>query len=190
MTRTNLLSMGLIATLIIPFLMLDVTTAEIYDGNPKDKTLERLQEKETRELVLKQLKSLGIEYDDLEQKLESVKSTSEREKVDDRLQEIKAEINKIEQDNHKHDIPSERLEGMIDQQDAFEEQLRNSKILEFVTSVGIDLTSQEIQIGLNRDTVDEKNIDSIVTQIEQIMPNGAKWHVVYSDLASFVSCTR
>lgn len=50
--------------------------------------------------------------------------------------------------------------------------------------------SKEIQIGLNENLVNSENIDSIVDQIDEIMPDNAEWHVVYSDMATFLSCTQ
>ena len=44
--------------------------------------------------------------------------------------------------------------------------------MKFVTSIAIDITSKEIQIGLNQNNVNSDNIDSIILQLELIIQNG------------------
>jgi len=136
------------------------------------------------------LNSLGTEEEDLKQKVKTEKSASEKQNINKRLNDIKSEMDKIDKDNHKRDIPQAQLEKLINQQEDFEEKLLKSNVLEFITSVGIDITSKEIQVGVNQDTVNSENIDSVVSELEQIMPKNAKWHVVYSDSAEFLSCTQ
>lgn len=189
-TIKTILFASLITAMILPFSTMDFADAKVDNKNPKDKTLERLQEKQTREEVLKKLNSLGAEEDDLKNKIKSEIRESEKQKINSRLGEIKSEMDKIEKDNHKRDIPQAQLENLIAQQDSFEEKLQNSEVIEFITSVGIDITSKEIQVGVNRNTVNSVNIDSVVSQIEQIMPKNANWHVVYSDSANFLACTQ
>lgn len=82
------------------------------------------------------------------------------------------------------------MKTLIEQQTSFEENLRDSTVIQFVTSVGIDITSKEIQIGLNQDIVNSKNIDLIVAALEEFMPKYAKWHIVYSNVAEPRSCTQ
>ena len=127
---------------------------------------------------------------ELKEKLETEKSSSEKRNANARISEIKSEMDAIDRENHKRDIPQSKLNTLISQQDAFEAKLLNSSIVEFVTSVGIDVTSKEIQIGLNMNTVNSGNINSVVNVLEELMPRNAKWHVVYSENADFISCTQ
>ena len=140
--------------------------------------------------VLKNLKDLIEQEEDLTRQLESEPRSSEKQNIENRLKDVKSEIDRIDKANHERDIPQAELEKLIEQQTVFEEKLFDSRVVKFVTSIGIDITSKEIQVGLNQDIVDSKNIDSIVSTLEGLMPKDAKWHVVYSDVAKPVSCTQ
>lgn len=188
-TVKTILFASLIAAMILPFSTMDFADA-MTDKNPKDKTLERLQEKQVREEVLRKLTALADEEEVIKNKNTSKISESEKQNNNSRMSEIKSEMDKIDRDNHKRDIPEAQMEKLINQQDSFEEKLVNSKVIEFITSVGIDITSKEIQVGINKNTVNSDNIDSVVTQLEQIMPRNANWHVVYSESAEFLACTQ
>ena len=192
-TIKTILFAGLLAAMILPFSAMDVAEAQTDQKNPRDKTSERMQEKEARELISKKINVLGHEHNDLKEKLKHESDKNEQEKINKRINEIKTKMDKIEQDNHKKDIPQAQMEKLISQQESFEEKLLDSSVFEFVTSIGIDITSKEIQIGIDQDRVNSDNIDSVVADLEQMMPNNAKWHVVYSDraeLLSHSSCTQ
>ena len=192
-TIKTILFAGLLAAMILPFSAMDVAEAQIDQKNPRDKTSERMQEKEARELISKKINALGHEYNDLKEKIKHESDKNEQDKINKRVNEIKTKMNKIERDNHKKDIPQAQMEKLISQQESFEEKLLDSSVFEFVTSVGIDITSKEIQIGIDQDRVNSDNIDSVVADLEQMVPNNAKWHVVYSDraeLLSHSSCTQ
>ena len=199
MTSRNvktILFASLIAAMILPFSMTGVSAAPNENAktdnhkNPKDKTLERIQEKETRKLVLKQMKDLYSEEQYLKEKLKSETRESEKQKIKKRANEIKFQLDEIEHNNHKRDIPQAQLNKLVGKQDAFEEKLFASNVAEFVTSVGIDITSKEIQIGLDEKLVNSDNIDSIVENLEDIMPRNTKWHIVYSDIARATACNQ
>lgn len=189
-TIKTVLFAGLLAAMILPFSAMDVAEAQTDKKNPKDKTLERIQEKNDRELILKKTNELDAEENDLKEKIKSEKNESEKQKINKRLNEIKSELDKIDKKNHEKDIPQAQMEKLISQQDAFEEKLIDSDVIEFVTSVGIDITSKEIQVGINQDIVSSDNIDTIVSDLEKIMPKNAKWHVVYSDTVELLSCNQ
>ncbi len=176
--------------MILPFSIIDIAEAEVNNKNPKDKTLERIQEKVERELVLKEQKSLDIEEKDLKKRIKSEKNISEKIKINKRIAEIKSQKDEIERINHMKDIPKTQVERLIHQQDTFERKLLNSDAVKFVTSIGIDITSKEIQIGLNKNIVNSDNIDLIVSELEQMMPQNIKWHVVYSTPAEALSCNQ
>ena len=72
----------------------------------------------------------------------------------------------------------------------FEERFLISELVQYVTSVGIDITSNEIQIGLNQDVVNSGNIDSVVSDLEGLIGNGVNWHVVYSTPAESLTCNQ
>ena len=188
-TKTILFA-SLIAAMILPFSSMNLADAEEFDKNPKDKTLDRLHEKEIRKQFLKKLNELGVEEADLKEKLDSVDNETEREKIIQRIDLIKSERTNMENENHKKNIQQTKLRELVYQQILFEKKLQNSNILEFVTTVGIDVTSKEIQVGLNQDTVNPKNIDSIVFAIGQFMPEDTPWHIVYSDAVTSLSCTQ
>lgn len=182
---------SLIAAMILPFGVADISaTQEQDEKNPRDKTAERMQEKEDRQVTLQKIKELVIKEKYLEEKIESTPSESEKEELNSKLNEVRSELDKIDEENHKKDLSEVDVKTLIEQQTAFEENLRDSAVIQFVTSMGIDITSKEIQIGLNQDIVNSKNIDSIVKALEELMPKHAKWHVVYSNAAEPLSCTQ
>ena len=120
--------------------------------------------------------------------MESASSQSEKDEIDDKLSKIKAKLDKIEQENHKKDLSEAEMQALVDQQTIFEEKLLDSFVKESVTS--IDITSKEIQVGLNQDIVNSRNIDSVVNELEALIPDGAKWHIVYSDTAEPLACSQ
>jgi len=181
---------SLITAMILPFSMTDFADAEKADKNHKDKTLERIKEKTDRDITSKKLKNIYFEEEDLRKKIDIETREDEKQKMNKRIGEIKSERKQIEIDNHKRDISKTELNRLITNQDHFEANLLNSNVLEFVTSIGIDITSKEIQIGLNSDIVNSENIDVIVGQLDQLMPKQVKWHVVYSDVAEPLGCTQ
>lgn len=190
LTKTILFA-SLIATMILPFGIADISaTSEQDDKNPRDKTAERMQEKEDRQVILQKIKELVTKENKLEEKIESMPHGHEKEEISSKLNEIRIELDKIYKENHKKDLSEADVKILIEQQTAFEEDLRSSTAVRFVTSVGIDITSKEIQIGLNRDIVNSENIDSVVAVLEEIVPKHVKWHVVYSSLAESLSCTQ
>ena len=180
----------LIAAIILPFSVMNFAEGGQDDTNPRDKTLERTQEKEEREITLKRLISLDDEEKTLNEKLKSENREGEKQEINKRLEEIKSEMAEIKKANHSRDIPKTNLDTLINQQTVFEERLLNSTLIQYVTSVGIDITSKEIQIGLNQDVVNSDNIDSIVSDLEKLIDNDAKWHVVYSTLAEPLACIQ
>lgn len=183
--KTALLA-SLIAAMVLAFSATDAAGAE--DRHPKDKTLERAQEKQDRELVLQKIQRLADEQAELTEKLLSEDDQSDIQRLIARLDEIESELEGIERDNHENDIPQPQLDGLIGQKDAFEGELLQSDAMRFVTTVGIDITSREIQVGLNADLVDPSNIDSIVDDLQEMMPAGAGWHVVLSEIARPPAC--
>lgn len=185
----TILFASLIAAMILPFSAMDLAEAGEYK-NPKDKTLERSQEKQERDLVLQNIQRLDDEQKELKEKLQYEDDQGEKQRIHARLNEIKSELDKIERDNHKKDIPQPQLAELIGQQDAFEEKLLRSNAVKFVTTVGIDITSKEIQIGLNEDLVNSDNVDSIVYDLQKMMPADAGWHFVFSDTAELLSCDQ
>jgi len=190
-TTKTILFASLIAAMILPFSTMDFAEAKQVDNkNPKDKTLERIQEKTVREEVLKKIKELDTENEDLKNKVKSETNQGEIQRINKRISEIKSEMEQMEQDNHKKDIPEAQLNKLINQQESFEQKLLNSDVAEFVTSIGIDITSKEIQIGLDQYSVNSENIDSVVSILEELMPKNAQWHVVYSNRAQPLACTQ
>lgn len=95
-------------------------TAEAEDRHPKDKTLERAQEKQDRELVLQRIQGLADEQAELAEKLLSEDDQGEAERISARLDEIESELDGIGRDNHENDIPQPQLAELIGQKDAFE----------------------------------------------------------------------
>lgn len=163
---------------------------KISDRNLRDKTAERTYEKEERKLLLIQISALIKEEMDLEDRLEYETDEAEKKRITERINEIKTQLNEIEQNRHKGNISPMQLEILASQQASFEEDLMSSDLTQYVTSVGIDITSKEIQIGLNQDVVDSSNIDSIVSDLEEFMADDARWHVVYSKPAEPVTCNQ
>ncbi len=169
----------------------------LEDRNPREKTLERAQEKEDLTLTLKKITELDAEEKDLQEKLKAGADESERKRFGERIGEIKSELDEIERSNHDKDIPRAKLDKLAAQRNAFEENLLNSTnagnnthAIKFVTSIGIDIASQEIQIGLNKDIANSTNIDQIVDELKEMMPHDADWHVVYSTVAEPLACDQ
>ena len=181
---------SLIAAMILPFSTMDFAEAQTDKKNPRDKTVERTLEKEERKKVLNKLNQLDSEEKDLKEKAKSEKHQAEKQKIDKRLNEIKGEKENIDRENHNKDIPQKQLSKLIKQQDKFEARLLNSDVIQYVTLVGIDITSKEIQVGINQNLVNDTNIDSVINQLDAIMPKKVNWHTVYSDVASTLSCTQ
>ncbi len=193
MTSKNiktLLFAGIIAAMILPFSSMDSAEAQTDKKNPRDKTVERTLEKDERKKVLNKLNSLGAEEKALKEKAKSEKRQGEKQKIDKRLNEIKVEVEDIDRENHNKDISQRQLSKLIKQQEKFEARLLNSDVIQYVTLVGIDITSKEIQIGINQNLVNDTNIDSVINQLDTIMPKKANWHTVYSDVASTLSCIQ
>jgi len=186
----TILSASLVVAMFLPFNGMNVIEAQTDDRNARDKTLERIQEKNYRELILKEIIALTAEKEDLKNKSQSASGNDEKQHIDARIDEIKSELNEIDKKNHMRDIPQAQLERLIKQQDSFEEKLLRTDLVKFVTSIGIDITSQEIQVGVDRDIVNSGNIDVLVAEFERMMPENAKWHVVYSDRVEFLSCNQ
>ncbi len=188
-TKTILFA-SLIAAMICPFSTMDFAEAQTDKKNPRDKTVERTLEKDERKKVLNKLNALGAEEKVLKEKAKSEKRQDEKQKIDKRLDEIKVEAESIDRENRNKDIPQRQLSKLLKQQEKFEARLLNSDVMQYVTSVGIDITSKEIQIGINQNLVNDTNIDSVINQLDTIMPKKANWHTVYSDVASTLSCTQ
>ena len=179
-----------IAVMVIPFSVIDFADATKDDRNPRDKTVERIQEKEDRQKILQELNMLNSEESDLKEQIKVEFNKQAREQIKERLKEVRSEIDSIKQDAHKKDMPKIQTQVLIKQQELFEEKLLDSEIVRFVTKVGIDIESKEIQIGLNQNIVNKTNEDAIIDQINSMMPKTANWHVVYSDATETLSCTQ
>ena len=122
------------------------TDRDIDQTHPRDKTDERMQEKQERIKISQKLDKL---YEEAE-KLSTYNETDPGDPaIHARISEIESEIKAIDAENHKWDLSEEQISEMITRQDAFELRLFNSTHYEYVTSIGIDITSREIQIGLN-----------------------------------------
>ena len=67
-------------------------------------------------------------------------------------------------------------------------ELLQSDAMRFVTAVGIDIAGREIRVGLNADLVDPSNIDSMADGLQEVMPAGAGWRVVLSEIARPPAC--
>lgn len=182
----------LFASLIVAMRLTFSATAfaETEYKNPKDKTLERTQEKHDRDLVLQKMQKLYNEEKQLKDQLQSEDDRAEKQRINTRLGQIQAELDRIDRANHANDMLQSQIDELVDQQDAFEEKLMLSNSVKFVTTVGIDITSREIQVGLNKDLVDSKNVDSVVDDLRKMMPSDARWHIVFSDTAKLLSCTQ
>ena len=178
-TKTILFA-SLIAAMICPFSTMDFAEAQTDKKNPRDKTVERTLEKDERKKVLNKLNALGAEEKVLKEKAKSEKRQDEKQKIDKRLDEIKVEAESIDRENRNKDIPQRQLSKLLKQQEKFEARLLNSDVMQYVTSVGIDITSKEIQIGINQNLVNDTNIDSVINQLDTIMPKKANWHTVNS----------
>ncbi len=167
-----------------------ISLAEM-DGerNPKDKTPELLQSKAEREKILNDLVTLDKEKDELERDLKSELDGADKKYMQKKIDEIEIKVDEIEKQLHQRDIPQALLEKLIGDQEIFETRLLDSKVLEFVTSIGIDIDSKEIQVGLNQNIVNKTNEDFIIDIIKQLMPKTA-WHIVYSDVAESISCNQ
>lgn len=174
--------------MILPFSATDLAWAEYT--NPKDKTLERTQEKQERALILQAIQELHREQKELKDKLHSENDQSEKQRINARLNAIESELDRIERNNHRKDMPQSKITETVGQKDAFEAKLLRSNAAKFVTTIGIDVTSQEIQVGLNKNLVNPSNVDSILYDLQKMMPADANWHFVFSDTAQLLSCDQ
>ena len=147
--------------------------------HPRDKTAERMQEKAVRDATTERMNGLFDEEYTLKNMLGSESDGPEMDRINERLGEIKAEMDSIERSEHVKNLTQEQLAGLIKHKDVFEAGLINSKTIRFVTGIAIDIESAEIQIVLNRDMTNPANEGTVISQIDALMPDGADWHVVY-----------
>ena len=176
--------------MILPFSMMDVVVAKEVNKNPKDKTFERQQEKLDREIISQNLKAKHLEKEELEKQIKSEQDEYKKQQKEARINQIDSEVDQIKNDNYKKDISQTKLQKLINNQDIFEDRLLNSGVIQYVTTVGIDIGSKEIQVGINYNLVNEINIDSVVSQIDALMPENANWHTVYFNTPQLLSCTQ
>lgn len=100
-----ILFVSLIAAMILPLKMADISATQEYDyKNPRDKTAERMQEKEDCQATLEKIKKLVTTEKDLKEKIESAPSESEKEDLNSELNEIRSELDKIDEENHKKNL--------------------------------------------------------------------------------------
>lgn len=97
----------------------------------------------------------------------------------------------IAQNKAENTIPEKKLTKLMKQQAKIEEKVIQKNLQRFITSIGIDTYTQEIQIGLDANTVNSGNKDRIINKIDQIIPNKVQWHIVLdTQRMSLDNCTN
>ena len=107
------------------------TDRDIDQTHPRDKTDERMQEKQERAKVSQRLGDLYEEAEKLNRHSDSDGGQANHT----RISEIESEIRAIDAENHKRDLSEEQISEMIAQQDAFELRLFNSTHYKYVSLV-------------------------------------------------------
>ena len=107
------------------------TDRDIDQTHPRDKTDERMQEKQERAKVSQRLGDLYEEAEKLNRHSDSDGGQANHT----RISEIESEIKAIDAENHKRDLSEEQISEMIAQQDVFELRLFNSTHYKYVSLV-------------------------------------------------------
>ncbi|MCY4492209.1 MAG: hypothetical protein OXC46_12225 [Thaumarchaeota archaeon] len=130
----------LIAIVVLGLGMVDISATQEDAKNPKDKTVEKIQEKDDRQVTLQKIKELVTKENELKEKIESASNKSEKEELYSKLNETRSELENTYKKNHKNDISGATMITLIEQQTVFEENLHSSIVMRFVSNVGIDIT--------------------------------------------------
>lgn len=181
---------SLIVALILPFSGINQVQADM-PNNIRDKTNEIKSHKQNLDVKVGLYKDHMEKFIALSEKIEDKKQNNQSiQSLEKQLDDENKRWNVIA-DQHKAEntIPESQLEKMIEQQSRFEEKLLQNDLQKYITTVGIDLHTKEIQIGLDIETVNPENKDQIIETIDELMDKNAKWHIIYSKRVQFDSCT-
>lgn len=192
---------SLIVAMILPFSSMNMADATPNNVNKlieqKDRTQELKDQIISEEDLIQKMESDLFKRLDLESKIKDAKmrvlSHSESiklQKNERMLETLHSEFDDLQQKANQDNLSKKQLNKMMKIQDRFESRLIESDIINFVTTVGIDLGTKEIQIGLNQNLVNDSNIGNIVFQLDNMMPKKAKWHFILSNTISTISCTQ
>jgi len=199
----TILFASLLVAMILPFSTMSLAEA-IPNENANEKAKEKDRTNEFKENAKKNNKirdELQIDYNeflDLKGKIKNAEKKTSLSSIEDkqlkenkkRSEELSNKFEVRQKELHKNDIPEAKLNKMMENQDEFETELIKTELIQVVTSVGIDLATKEIQIGLNQDIVNDSNINDIVSQMDAIMPKNTNWHFVYSDTIQNLACNQ
>ncbi|MCE9653563.1 MAG: hypothetical protein K8Q89_11025 [Nitrosarchaeum sp.] len=188
MTNNNIkiaLFGALIVAMIIPF---NGMSSAYSEQTNRDRTEELRAKMIENQAEIENVRAIVEERNNLIEQINSGKA-SIPENAQNRIDELNHELDRLQAIAHQDNIPEAQLQKMMKEQAQFEKELFKSDLKDFVTSIGIHLDTKEIQIGLNQDKVNSSNIAAKISQISEIMPEGAQWHVVLSDTAVKFSCT-
>jgi len=180
---------ALIVALILPVSSIGlVDAAEIKVPNEKDKTLEKEKHRQIIDKNVEQYKAHMEKVIDLKESISSAQinklDTNEFESAlaneNARWDEIASKI------KTEHTIPENQMNSMMADQRVFEERFLKTDLKNSIVSVGIDLITKEIEIGIN---VDPEEKDQIINSITELMPETAPWHVYDSERVQLDSCS-
>jgi len=208
MTKNNIkaiLVASLIIAMILPFSSMNMAEAfQNTEVNKKLKEKDRTKElkakkfedeKHFESIKLKMSKAMKLR-EDIEEISNTKKSLakdimSKLRENKNQLKQINMDLDREQKKEHQNDISKQQIEKMMEQQTNFEKKLfSNESLMKMITSVGIDIATKEIQIGLDENEVGESNKMFIIEEIDNIMPKDAKWHVVMSDKPTSFRCNQ
>lgn len=197
-TIKSFLFASLIAAMILPFSAMDFAEAQLTDVNGKDKTNEIMEHKKIIDEDVKTVNDLLNKINSLTSQIEELRTNSTDEKTQKDIQRLEAQLEKFTSEfnekvvkhNQENNTPDVQIDKLIPLQDDFEQKLRSSDMLQYVTSVGIDLGTKEIQVGLDNSKLTTDSAVSISKQIGEMMPKNAKWHYVLTDRETNEVCNQ
>ena len=196
MTKNNIkaiLFAGLIAAMILPFSMMDVSAVPNENANEKahvkDKTKQIKEHRQTLDAKVQKFKEYMEKKIELQEKIEQKKSLNQSANdLQNELDLIESEWTKTAK-KHKEEntIPPGQLKKLMKQQEEIESILFANPISNYVTSIGIDLGTKEIQIGLNTERIGDDKV-GIINSVDNLIPKHIPWHSVDSTPAKLDSC--
>ena len=187
----TILFASLLVAMILPFSGMMMAEAAPNE-NARDKTKEIKEHRKNLDTKVEQYKDHMEKFIELKEQIAKAKESNQL--TSSLVNELDVENKRwsVIADKHKakNSIPEAKLQKMMAQQEEFGEKLNDSDLTQYVTGVGIDLATKEIQVGLDVNTVNSNNKNQVIDSIEELMPKSAKWHVIDSTRASFDSCSN
>ena len=216
----TMLIASVIVAMILPFSSMNFAEAAISEKqstkNIQDKSGEAKSEKlstkhirdKTKEIadykiMLNEKMKKHTQYEEkiekLEEKIETAKKHQKagekesKQMANDRMKlgKERSSLAKFEA-IHKaaNSIPLKKLTLLMKHQETFEKRLFLKGLDKFITSVGIDAHTKEIQVGLDTSTVNSTIKKQIINKIDTLMPKSVGWHIIDAERMTLQSACQ